>query len=102
MKIIMKIKIIIILLLLYSFRLNEDFCVNGKVVKIEYGKDGYEATIYANDKKEYLAVVSISNMANSKEYKLLNIGDSVKICGNDTFSLSGTLHILAKHITLEK
>ena len=82
--------------------MNPDFCVEGIVIKKQHGKDGYEATIRTSDKKEYIAVASYAN--SGEQYKMVFIGDSVKICcgSDDTFTIRGTLHLLARYITVKK
>ena len=75
----------------------EKFSVTGQVENIERGKDGYTAVIATKEGKQYDAVISRVNMANTTEYQELKIGDVVTVAG-DTIHLGDRVSITAESI----
>ena len=55
--------------------------VSGKVVTVEFGKDGYTAKISTDAKEVYFATISIVNLGGPQNYKQLKIGDVVSLKG---------------------
>lgn len=67
----------------------------GTVEKIEYGKDGYTASLKATKGEDFDAIISIARM--EKTYKVLKEGDKVELSG-DTIHLDNKVRILVKNI----
>jgi len=55
--------------------------VKGEVTAINRGKDGYSAVIKAADGVLYTATISIPNMADPKQYRAVNIGETITVTG---------------------
>ena len=55
--------------------------VTGKVIEINRGKDGYSARIYSASGQQYVGTISIPNMANPKDYRSVNIGETITVTG---------------------
>lgn len=56
--------------------------VEGKVVEIIPGKDGYTAKLETAEKEHYYATVSHSNLTNHEQYKSVKVGESLKVTGD--------------------
>jgi hypothetical protein len=67
----------------------------GTVEKIEYGKDGYTASLKDKKGEDFDAIISIVRM--EKSYKVLKAGDKVELSG-DTIHLDNKVRILVKNI----
>ena len=65
----------------------ETITATGKVTEINKGKDGYSATLQAEDGKTYTATISIPNMTDPKKYRSVAVGDKITVTGelHDTF-----------------
>lgn len=68
--------------------------VTGKVTHINPGKDGYSATISADDGRQYTATISIPNMADPKKYRQVQLGDEITVTG-ETFIVEEDIMIKA-------
>ncbi|PZX93933.1 hypothetical protein DOS84_08295 [Flavobacterium aquariorum] len=55
--------------------------ISGKVVAVEFGKDGYTAKISTDKNEIYFAVISIVNVGGPQNYKLLKEGEEVSLKG---------------------
>ncbi|HSD07201.1 hypothetical protein [Flavobacterium sp.] len=55
--------------------------ISGKVVAIEFGKDGYTAKVNTNKNEIYFALISIVNVGGPQNYKLLKEGEEVSLRG---------------------
>lgn len=55
--------------------------ISGKVVAIEFGKDGYTAKISTAKNEVYFATVSIVNVGGPQNYKQLKEGEEVSLKG---------------------
>ena len=55
--------------------------VKGEVTAINRGKDGYSAVIKAADGAVYTATISIPNMADPKQYRAVNVGETINVTG---------------------
>lgn len=60
--------------------------VKGTVTAINRGKDGYTASVTAQDGKTYLATISIPNLDDPKQYRSVNVGDMITVTG-ETFAM---------------
>lgn len=67
----------------------------GTVEKIEYGKDGYTASLKDEKGEDFDAIISRIRM--EKTYKVLKAGDQVELSG-DTIHLDNKVRILVKNI----
>jgi hypothetical protein len=67
----------------------------GIVEKIEYGKDGYTASLKDEKGKDFDAIISRVRM--EKTYKVLKAGDKVKLSG-DTIHFDNKVRILVNNI----
>ncbi len=75
---------------------NENLRVNGKIIHIENGKDGYMATLLTNDNKEYTATVSIANLnKRGQNYKKYDVGETITVEGPFWKDDSGKTYITA-------
>ncbi|PKB16310.1 hypothetical protein [Flavobacterium sp. 5] len=55
--------------------------ISGKVVSVEFGKDGYTAKINTDKNEVYFAVISIVNVGGPQNYKQLKVGEEVSLKG---------------------
>nr|WP_315195100.1 hypothetical protein [uncultured Flavobacterium sp.] len=55
--------------------------ISGKVVAVEFGKDGYTAKIDTDKGEVYFATISIVNVGGPQNYKLLKEGEEVSLKG---------------------
>lgn len=55
--------------------------VSGKVVSVDFGKDGYTARITTAKNEVYFATISIVNVGGPEKYKKLKEGDEVSLKG---------------------
>lgn len=56
--------------------------VEGKVVEIIPGKDGYTAKLETAEKENYYVTISHSNLTNHEQYKSVKVGESLKVTGD--------------------
>lgn len=56
--------------------------VEGTVLEINHGKDGYTATIETIDQELYWATISIPNLKNPEQYKTIQVGETIKVTGD--------------------
>ena len=56
--------------------------VEGTVLEINNGKDGYTAKIETTDNELYWATISIPNLENPNQYKTVQVGDKIKVTGD--------------------
>ena len=74
---------------------SKEYSAKGTVEKIEYGKDGYTASLKDKDNNDFDALISHVRM--QKEYKVLKVGDKVELAG-DTIHLDNKVRVLVKKI----
>lgn len=55
--------------------------VQGNVESVEFGKDGYTATVKTAKNDIYLATISIVNLGGPQNYKVFRTGDQVSLKG---------------------
>lgn len=60
----------------------ETVTVQGKVNEINKGKDGYTAILTTEDGKIYYATISIPNLKDPKQYRSVQIGETIKVTGD--------------------
>lgn len=56
--------------------------IEGNVVQINNGKDGYTAKIKTNDDGFYFVTISHSNLKDASQYKTVKQGDFLKVTGD--------------------
>ena len=56
--------------------------VEGKVVEITNGKDGYTAKLETAEKEHYFVTISHSNLTNHEQYKSVKVGETLKVTGD--------------------
>jgi hypothetical protein len=56
--------------------------VDGKVLEINNGIDGYTAKIETKDKEIYYVTISISNLKNHEQYKSVKVGEALNVTGD--------------------
>jgi hypothetical protein len=81
--------------------IKQDITIEGKIVEIKNGKDGYMATLESNDGKEYIAIISILNL-NKGEYKNYSVGDRIKVNGSYWINSDDKVNIVVKKIIRSK
>lgn len=75
--------------------------ITGKVVAVEFGKDGYTAKINTDKNEIYLALISIVNLGGPQNYKLLKEGEEVSLKG-EIWKTETENHINVKEIISDK
>lgn len=75
--------------------------VSGKVVALEFGKDGYTAKINTDKNEIYFAVISIVNVGGPQNYKQLKEGEEVSLKG-EIWKTETENHIKVKEIVSVK
>lgn len=71
--------------------------ISGKVVSVEFGKDGYTAKINTAKNEIYFAVISIVNVGGPQNYKQLKEGEEVSLKG-EIWKTETENHIKVKEI----
>ena len=71
--------------------------VEGKVVEIQNGKDGYTAKIETAEKEVYFVTISHSNLTDHAQYKSVKVGDTLKVTG-DFWEMEGKNQITVRAI----
>ncbi len=75
---------VVLMLLAFSIScacMKDKDVISGKVVSVEFGKDGYTAKINTDKNEVYFAVISIINVGGPQNYKLLKEGEQVSLKG---------------------
>nr|WP_315149309.1 hypothetical protein [uncultured Flavobacterium sp.] len=75
--------------------------VSGKVVSVEFGKDGYTAKINTDKNEIYFALISIVNVGGPQNYKQLKEGEEVLLKG-EIWKTETENHIKVKEIVSVK
>jgi hypothetical protein len=75
--------------------------VSGKVVSVEFGKDGYTAKINTDKNEIYFALISIVNVGGPQNYKELKEGEEVLLKG-EIWKTETENHIKVKEIVSVK
>ncbi len=70
---------------------------SGTVTAIEYGKDGYTATLKTDNNLLYLVTISHANLKNAVQYKSVKIGDKLNVSG-DGWGTAAEKHITVREI----
>ncbi|MGQ7946227.1 hypothetical protein [Flavobacterium sp. WC2509] len=71
--------------------------ISGKVIAVEFGKDGYTAKINSDKNEVYFAIISIVNVGGPQNYKLLKEGEEVSLKG-EIWKTETENHIKVKEI----
>ena len=80
---------------LTSCSTSREYSAAGTVEAIEFGKDGYTASLKDKDNKNFDALFSVVRL--QKDYKVLKVGDMVSLSG-DTIHLDNKIRVLVKRI----
>ena len=56
--------------------------VEGTVISINQGKDGYTATLETANKEQYAVTISHSNLKDHSQYKAVKVGETLKVTGD--------------------
>lgn len=94
----------VIMLLIFTIScacMKDKNTVSGKVVSIEFGKDGYTAKINTDKNEIYFALISIVNVGGPQNYKQLKEGDEVLLKG-EIWKTDTENHIKVKEIVSVK
>ena len=75
--------------------------VSGKVVSVDFGKDGYTAKINTDKNEIYFALISIVNVGGPQNYKQLKEGQEVTVKG-EIWKTETENHIKVKEIVSVK
>lgn len=75
---------------------NQMKTVEGKVLAITPGKDGYTAKIQSGQ-MIYFATISHSNLKDPTQYKSVDVGDKLKVSG-DFWQMENENHITVREI----
>ncbi|MCF2444127.1 hypothetical protein L0657_09175 [Dyadobacter sp. CY345] len=81
--------------LMESCATSKEYSASGTVQAIEFGKDGYTASLKDKDENDFDALISVVRM--QKDYKVLKVGDKIELSG-DTIHLDNKTRILVKKI----
>jgi hypothetical protein len=71
--------------------------ISGKVISVEFGKDGYTAKINTDKNEVYFAVISIVNVGGPQNYKQLKEGEKVSLKG-EIWKTDAENHMKVKEI----
>jgi hypothetical protein len=71
--------------------------IEGIVKEINFGKDGYTATIETNNQQVYKAVISRANLTDSKQFRDFNNSEIVKLKG-DFWKMEGENQLTVREI----
>lgn len=82
------------MIILESCAPGKEFSAKGIIEKIEYGKDGYTASLKGKN-QNFDALISRVRM--EKEYRVLKVGEKVELFG-DTIHLDNKVRVLVKKI----
>lgn len=94
----------VIMLLIFTIScacMKDKNTVSGKVVSIEFGKDGYTAKINTDKNEIYFALISIVNVGGPQNYKQLKEGEEVLLNG-EIWKTDTENHIKVKEIVSVK
>lgn len=85
-------------------KINQDIeqTITGIATAIDFGKDGYTASINADDGMVYQALVSIVNVGGPDNYNDMNVGDKATLQGKVWMSGEQKNMTVSKIITIEK
>lgn len=75
----------------------ETVAVQGKVGEINKGKDGYTAILTTDDGKIYYATISIPNLKDPKQYRSVQIGETIKVKG-DSWKMEDDNYITVREL----
>jgi hypothetical protein len=71
--------------------------IEGEVLEITQGKDGYTAKINTLKNESYFITISRANLKDPTEYKTINIGQEIKVTG-DFWKMENENHITVREI----
>ena len=71
--------------------------IEGKVLEVQNGKDGYTAKIETANKEIFFATISHSNLKDHTQYKTVTVGESLKVTG-DFWKAESENHITVREI----
>lgn len=94
----------VIMLLIFTIScacMKDKNTVSGKVISVEFGKDGYTAKINTDKNEVYFALISIVNVGGPQNYKQLKEGEEVTVKG-EIWKTETENHIKVKEIVSVK
>lgn len=94
----------VIMLLIFTIScacMKDKNTVSGKVISVEFGKDGYTAKINTDKNEIYFALISIVNVGGPQNYKQLKEGEEVLLKG-EIWKTETENHIKVKEIVSVK
>jgi vacuolar-type H+-ATPase subunit I/STV1 len=71
--------------------------IEGEVLEINQGKDGYTAKLKTNTEEIYFVTISHSNLKNPTQYKATKIGEKLKVSG-ELWKMNGENQITVREI----
>ncbi|MDR6845978.1 hypothetical protein [Flavobacterium granuli] len=71
--------------------------IEGEVLEINQGKDGYTAKLKTNTEEIYFVTISHSNLKNPTQYKATKIGEKLKVSG-EFWKMNGENQITVREI----
>ncbi len=74
-----------------------EITIEGIVKYINYGKDGYTASIETNDNEIYYATISRANLKDAGQYRDLNTSEIVRLSG-ERWQLDGKNQLTVREI----
>lgn len=78
---------------------NNSLSINGVITSIENGKDGYSATVKAEDELTYKVTISMINLQKSGgEFKRFEVGDTIKAEGEYREDANGGKYLTALQV----
>lgn len=72
--------------------------VEGKVTKVNFGKDGYTAIVETATKETYAVTISHSNLKDHMQYKEFKVGETLKVTGDYWKNAEGDNQITVRQI----
>ena len=82
-------------LMMDSCAATKEYSATGTVQSVEFGKDGYTASLKDKENNEFDALISVVRM--QKDYRVLKVGDNVELSG-DTIHLDNKIRVLVQKI----
>ncbi len=71
--------------------------IEGEVLEINQGKDGYTAKLKSDNGEIYYITISRTNLKNPTQYKTISIGEKIKVAG-DFWEMENKYQITVREI----
>ncbi|NBL64107.1 hypothetical protein GV828_02710 [Flavobacterium sp. NST-5] len=75
--------------------------VTGIVAEINRGKDGYTASIFAENSQTYFATISIPNLTDPKQFREVSIGETITVSG-EAWKMEQDQYIVVRELQPKK